>query len=218
MKKLIFLPILLLLGLNGFAQISLEGTITDHEGDGIKKVEIYVDMKQIKASTNKNGAYSFEYPKKFQLLTIYSAKHGFIHWNYSNEEKIDFVFPADSEPLKRSSFLGLGYTDLKSLPEHERNFYANYGSILDILDNRFREVQVKGGQILIVNRGVNSAMVQEPFILVNDIPTDASILESIPTSEVRTIRVISKGSEAATYGQRGANGVILITLKDATAP
>lgn len=217
MKNLLIFLTLLFAGINVGAQTtSLKGTITDHNGEGVKKVEIYVDMKQIKPTSNKKGEYSFEHPFKFQLLTVYSPKHGFIHWNYAGEEKIDFVFPEGSEPLKKSSFLGMGYIDLKNLPEHERNFYANYGSILDILDNRFREVQVKDGQILIVNRGVNSAMVQEPFILVNDIPTDITSLETIPTSEVKTIRVISKGSEAAAYGQRGANGVILVKLKEAT--
>ncbi len=216
MKNLLLLIFPLILGINVDAQsTSLKGSVKDHNGEGIKKVEIYVDMKQIKESTNKKGEYSFDHPMEFQLLTIYSPKHGFIHWTYKGEEKIDFVFPEDSEPLKKSSFLGMGYTDLKNIPEHERNFYANYGSILDILDNRFREVQVKDGQILIVNRGVNSAMVQEPFVLVNDIPTDIANLETIPTSEIKSIRVVSKGSEAAAYGQRGANGVILIRLKEA---
>jgi hypothetical protein len=39
-------------------------------------------------------------------------------------------------------------------------------------------------------------------------------LGTIPTSEVKLIRVIDKGSEAAQYGGlKAANGVILITLK-----
>ncbi|MFH6604785.1 TonB-dependent receptor plug domain-containing protein [Maribacter algicola] len=52
---------------------------------------------------------------------------------------------------------------------------------------------------------------KDPLILVNGQPmTDVS---SIPTSEIKLIWVISKGSETAQYGLRGTNGVILIDLK-----
>ncbi|MFK7978806.1 MAG: TonB-dependent receptor plug domain-containing protein, partial [Saprospiraceae bacterium] len=99
--------------------------------------------------------------------------------------------------------------------EHEKDFYANYGSILEILDHRFPQVRVKGGRIMIVRRGINAVLLDDPLILVNEIPTGVTTLESIPTQEVKTIRVISKGSEAAAYGYRGMNGVIIVQLKTA---
>ena len=216
MKQLLFLVIILALDANISAQDTMvTGVIKNNHEEVLKKVEIYVDMKQVAGNSNKRGEYKFKHPKGFKLITIFEPKYGFINWKYNGEEKVDFVFPEDYIPMTKKEFLGLGYTQTKDLKEYEKNFYANYSSILQILDNRFKEVQVKGDKIMIVNRGVNSAMVQEPFILVNDIPTDVGNLETIPTSEVKTIRVISKGSEAAAYGQRGANGIIIIQLKTA---
>ena len=192
---------------------SLKGKITDHNNNGIKGVEIYVDMKRIKKSTNSKGKYSFKHPNKFQLLTIYTPEYGYINWKYKGEKKIDFVFPEDSKSLKRDDFMALGYSVPVLNKEYEKNFYANYGSILEILDHRFQQVRVKNGQIIIGRTGPNAVFINDPLILVNDIPVDKRMLETIPTQEVKAIRIISKVSETAAYGYRGMNGVIIVELK-----
>ncbi len=216
MKNLFFLAIFLLLGVDVDAQrTALSGKITDHLGKGIKKVELYLDMKQIKASTNSRGKYSFKHQNKFQLLTVYSPAYGFINWKYNGEKKIDFVFPKGNEPIKKEDFMSLGYSNPLPSKEHKKNAYANYGSILEILDHSFPQVRVEGQQIMIVRRGINAVLLEDPLILVNEIPTTISTLETIPTPEVKSIKVISKGSEAAVYGYRGMNGVILVELKAA---
>lgn len=217
MKNLFLLGILLLLGVDAGAQsTALSGKITNHKGEKLKKVEIYIDMKRIKASTNRQGKYSFKYPNTFQLLTVYTPKYGFINWKYTGEKKIDFVYPEHSTPMERADFMALGYSDSVLSNENKKNFYANYSSILEILDNRFPQVQIENGRIHIVRRGINAVLLDDPLILVNDIPTSISTLESIPTQEVKSIRVVTKGSEAAEYGYRGMNGVILVRLKAAT--
>ena len=216
MKNLCLLILLLCFGVEVDAQrTALNGKITTHDNKGIRGVEIYVDMKQIKASTNKRGKYSFKHPNKFKLITIYTPERGFINWQYKGEKKIDFVFPQWNEPMEKADFLALGYSIPAPAKEHEKDFYANYGSILEILDHRFPQVQVKGEQITIVRRGVNAVLLDDPLILVNDIPTDVTTLETIPTQDVKTISVISNGSDAATYGFRGMNGVIIVKLKTA---
>lgn len=216
MKNVFLLILLLCLGVEVNAQrTALSGKITTHNDEGIKGVELYVDMKQIKASTNKRGKYSFKHPNKFKLITVYTPKYGFINWQYKGEKKIDFVFPQENEPMEKADFLALGYSIPAPSKEHEKDFYANYGSILEILDHRFPQVQVKGGKITVVRRGINAVLLDDPLILVNDIPTGITTLEAIPTQEVKTIRVISNGSEAAAYGHRGMNGVIIVKLKTA---
>ena len=216
MKNILFLVILLFFGVDADAQhTSVKGKIINHHNEGIEGVEIYVNMKRIKASTNSRGKYRFKYPNKVQLITVYAPQYGFVNWNYKGEKKIDFVFPAGSEPVKKANFLALGYSSPVLAKEHEKNSYSNYSSILEILDHRFSEVQVNGNRILISRRGINAAYVEDPLILVNDIPTDIGSLETIPTAEVKSIRVITKGSDAAVYGYRGMNGVILVQLKTA---
>lgn len=216
MKNLLFLVALLFLGVDVDAQSTfLKGKIIDHEYNGVKGVEIYIDMKRIRASTNGKGKYSFKYPTKFQLITVYTPQYGFVNWNYKGEKKIDFIFPENSEPMTKTDFEALGYSTSLPTQEHEKNAYANYSSILEILDHGFPEVKVNGSEVFISRRGINAVLIQDPLILVNDIPTTVSTLETIPTVEVKSIRIISNGSEAAVYGQRGMNGVILVRLKTA---
>jgi len=213
-KHLLFLGILLFFGVEVDAQrTTLSGKVTDYKEKGIKNVEIYIDMKRIKASTNRRGKYSFKFPSKFKLLTVYTPEYGFINWKYNGEKKIDFVFPKGNKAMTREDFTALGYSVPDPLKEYEKNFYANYSSILEILDYSFPQVQVKGSQIFISRRGVNAVLLEDPLILVNEIPTSISSLETIPTQEVKSIKVISKGSEAAAFGYRGMNGVILVNLK-----
>jgi len=216
MKNIFILVVILFLSTGGNAQrTSLKGNITNYKDNGVKGVEIYIDMKQISASTNKRGKYNFKHPNSFQLITVYAPQYGFINWKYNGEKKIDFVFPKNSKPMKKEDFIALGYSKLVPAKEHEKNLYANYSSILEILDHRFSEVQVKGRQIIISRRGINAVLVNNPLILVNEIPMDINTLETIPTVEVKSIRVLTKGSEAAVYGHRGMNGVILVQLKTA---
>ena len=214
MKNILFLVFILLLGVDAYAQrTSLKGSITDHNENRIKGVEIYINKEQIKELTNSRGKYSFKHPDKFKLITVYTPQHGFIKREYNGEKKIDFVFPDESKPMKRDDFKALGYSAPVFIKEREKKFYENYGSILEILNHSFPEVKVKGEQILISRRGINTALVENPLILVNDIPTNISTLETIPTTEVKSIKVISDGSEAAIYGRRGMNGVIIVQLK-----
>jgi len=72
-------------------------------------------------------------------------------------------------------------------------------------------VDVSGSSIRI--QGANSFMGSTEPLLVVDGMTVQSI-EDISPREVKSIEVL-KGSSAAIYGSRGANGVILITLKGA---
>lgn len=216
MKNILFLAILLFLGIEAEAQrTSLKGKITDYTNKELKGVEIYIDMKRIGSTSNARGKYSFKYPKKFQLITVYTPKYGLINWKYNGERRIDFVFPEGSTPIKKEEFLALGYSAHLANEEYEKDFYANYGSILEILDRRFPEVRVRDGRINIVRRGINAVLIESPLILVNNIPMNTATLETIPTQEVKSIRVITKGSEAAVYGHRGMNGVILVKLKTA---
>ncbi len=216
MKNLLCLCVLLLMGVAVNAQkVSLKGSISDYKYTKLKGVEIYIDTKRIKKTTNSKGKYSFKYPNKFKLITVYTPKHGFINWQYNGEKRIDFVFPRESEPMKKADFIALGYSNPAPAKEHEVDYYANYSSILKILDHRFPQVSVKGEQVFISRRGINAVLLDDPLILVNGIPTTVSTIETIPTNEVKSIRVISNGSEAAVFGYRGMNGVIIIRLKSA---
>src|SRR5690606_21149347 len=71
------------------------------------------------------------------------------------------------------------------------------------------------GDVSIRIRGGGSiSQSNEPLILIDGIPGDIS---DVPSNMVESIDVLKDASSTAIYGARGANGVVLITTKNAKA-
>lgn len=62
-------------------------------------------------------------------------------------------------------------------------------------------------------RGFTSINGGNPLILVDNVPMDASELNYIAPSDIKSISILKDASSAAIYGARAAYGVILITTK-----
>ena len=85
-----------------------------------------------------------------------------------------------------------------------------YTDIYEYIRGRVPGVMVRGTSITI--RGINSINSgTEPLILVDGV--EVSDLSSISPAMVDSIDVLKDAASTAIYGVRGANGVILITLK-----
>ncbi len=91
----------------------------------------------------------------------------------------------------------------------EKGKVNTYRDIYEMIRGKCPGVQVLGNRILI--RGVNSINSStDPLFVVDGSPVNS--IDNINPNDVKSISVL-KDSAAAIYGSRGANGVILITLK-----
>jgi len=89
--------------------------------------------------------------------------------------------------------------------------FSQYSNMYELIRGRFAGVQVVNGEIII--RGANSINSSSAALIVVDgVPSNGSILNSIPPVQVKSINIIKDGS-SAIYGSRGANGVVLIETK-----
>ena len=71
-----------------------------------------------------------------------------------------------------------------------------------------------GGDVTMRIRGSSSIQGDnEPLIVVDGIPSDKSVLSSLPPGDVASVEVLKDASATAIYGSRGANGVVMITTK-----
>lgn len=87
---------------------------------------------------------------------------------------------------------------------------THYRDIYEMIQGKCAGVSVQGNQITI--RGKNSINAStEPLFIVNDAPQ--SSIDWINPNDVKSINVLKDAGAAAIYGSRGANGVIIITLK-----
>ena len=89
---------------------------------------------------------------------------------------------------------------------------SSYSNIFEYLQGRIPGLEVNGDKILI--RGASSIYGDnEPLYIVDSVPVDD--ISHIAPINIKSVEVLKDAASAAIYGARGANGVILITLKKA---
>ncbi|RLD29717.1 MAG: hypothetical protein DRI75_02260 [Bacteroidetes bacterium] len=194
------------------SKIRVSGIVTDVNGNPLKRVMIFIDKIKTRVKTNKKGIYTIKMNQDSKLLTVYSPNLGILSVEYKGQSKVDFMYTQESIPINEEKLLQLGFT-LDPAPKNDNN-YSDFSSILEILDKRFYNVRVTNG-VIKIGKGANQfGGDSTPLIFVDNQRVNVGELGTIATSDVKSIRVISKGSEAAEYGGlQAANGVILITLK-----
>lgn len=112
----------------------------------------------------------------------------------------------------RELAVGYGYINKKDLLyaashlEQENNDFCNYANIFDLIKGRFSGVTVSGNNVYIRGSGSFTGQIQALYIL-NGIET--STIDWISPCQIKSIDIL-KDSNAAIYGSRGGNGVVII--------
>lgn len=193
---------------------TVTGMVMDMNGKPLKGALIFVDSINTKKKTNKKGIYKLKLDSDTKLLTVYSKDLGLLSMEYAGQEKISFLYKQDDiVPLSEDKLDELGF---RLRPNSGDNTgYAEFATILDILDKRFFYAKVTNGKVKI-GKGANQFTGDsDPLVLVDNQRMPIDVLSTIATNDVKSIRVIQNGSETAEYGGlQAANGVILITLKN----
>ena len=125
-------------------------------------------------------------------------------------EKTDGVNPGDET-------VNVGYGNVKNKDltlsvgklNGDGEKYASYSNIYEMLRGTVAGVQVNGKNITIQGLGTTNSNNQPLFVVDGII---ISSIDDIQPVQVKSVEVL-KGASASIYGSRGANGVLLITLK-----
>lgn len=202
---------------------NLKGLVIDNEGNPVKSVSVFVDGKNYKTLSNDKGEFKIKIKGNINTITLFTIARGATEFTYSGETEMTFVLSTLAEEEKAVSVAESDMVNIDYMKAHKRNISSNannirdktiknadhYRSIYEMIQGEVPGVTVNGNTILI--RGVGSiTQSNTPLYVVNGIPVMS--LDHIAPSQVKSISVL-KGSSAAIYGVRGANGVIVITLK-----
>jgi len=235
-KLIILLFIILPIVNSSFAQdvklskkIVIQGLVVDQESNPIANASVFVDGKNTDVLSDITGRFQIKIKRSSKIITIFSLNHGGLEIEYQGEEEITFALATSNaiqqDPLNlpdklesESVNIGYGTANKKNLTtsvgevnnKHLKNA-QHYSNIYDMIKGEVPGVAVNGNSIII--RGLSSInLSSEPLYVVNGSPV-SSIIDISP-NDVKSISVL-KGSSAAIYGSRGANGVIVIVLKTA---
>lgn len=222
MKKFVYYATILLVAIlistNSYSQDKIiHGQVFTF--DSIPLVNAQVKVKSTKQIVNTDtlGRFSVACNPE-DILSVYARGFYKQKVKLADNTKLALI-NLKLKPGEKNKEIAIGYgyvtdrdklTAAVSLTNDDMDF-SQYTNLYDVIQGRFPGVQVVDGEIHI--RGVHSLLVSSAALIVVDgIPTDDSVLKTLPPSQVRSINVIKDGS-AAIYGSRGANGVVLIETK-----
>ncbi len=207
----------------------ITGYVVDETQYPVADAVILIDKKISSIVTDKNGFYKVRVKSTDKIIGISVLVSGLDEAPFISEQPIDGMkrinFTLDATVPRKlykqnissnEELVNIGYGNIKKKDlsssvgridgTEERN--ASYLSIYDML-REVPGVVVRGKNVHI--HGISSVYSgTEPLYIVDG--TYVNSVDNISPLSVRSVEVL-KGSSAAIYGTRGANGVILINLK-----
>lgn len=153
-------------------------------------------------ATHFNGTTN-ESEKKFIDQFRDNIHNKNILFNIPEENQLNDVVIKAKKKEKDNGPSMYGFADYTYIPEEKGPHYSNIFMLIQVA---IPNVSVSGNSVRF-NR-YNGP----PYILVDGIPTDMDLLNSISTDDVAKIEAI-KGPGAAIFGSQGSNGAILIYTK-----
>jgi len=225
---IVLLTALVTAGITASAQkpgkkIIIAGEVKDRNNQPVPQAIIMIDDVKTSILTNNNGYYKVKVRPTAKKIGIVSLT-GIAEEAIDGRTIINFTLGGSAlgqvntrvnVPKEEEVNVGYGTVKKKDLTESVGKIngtdkkYASYSSIYEMIKGEVAGVEVKGTSIRI--RGASSfQMSTEPLFVVDGVIVNT--IDNIMPQIVQSIEVL-KGSNAAIYGSRGANGVILITTK-----
>jgi len=209
--------------ISALQDIDITGRVTGAGGtEGLPGVNVVLEGSQIGTTTDINGDYKLRVPSNGTLVFSYV---GYLSQRVpvNNQSAINVSLTADTKTLGEVVVVGYGTQSRKNLTSAITTIKPgdlNRGPISDV--GQLLQGKVPGLNIstsgdpnrpaAVVLRGastINSS--QGPFYVIDGVPgADISILAP---DDIASIDVLKDAAATAIYGNRAANGVILVTTK-----
>jgi TonB-linked SusC/RagA family outer membrane protein len=226
---------------------AVSGRVTSSEdGAGLPGVNVTLKGSQTGTITDANGAYTLNVPEAGGTLVFSSIGYLPQTIESGNRRNIDVVLAIDTKELnevvvtafgieREKKALGTSVTEIsgKEITEAREVNVANSlaGKVAGVQVNR--SAGGPGASSRVIIRG-NASLTgnNQPLYVIDGIPMDNSNtnaagrwggndfgdgISNINPDDIESMTVLKGPNAAALYGQRGANGVILITTKKGTA-
>lgn len=217
--------------------VNVTGTVTSFvDGEPLPGVTVLVKGTSIGTITNVDGNYSISVPDENDILVFSFIGYVTEEIPLNGRTKVDIALTEHIQSLKEVVVVGYGNRqradvtgavatvssqDIKNIP---------VASLDQALAGQAAGVHVQqttgapGGGIKIRVRGSGSIGAgDDPLYVIDGFPISDNYnhsqnpIASINPNDIESISVLKDASATSIYGSRGANGVILITTKQAKA-
>ena len=205
--------------------LKVSGQVTIMNKRPVAGAVIIVDNQNTETITDKNGFYKIKIKGDSKIIGAVSVAGEIIESAINGQSKIDLTYPDlvfnVSRPkidLAGEEEVNIGYGTVKkkdlltpvSRVNGTHSRYSSYTSIYDMLRTQ-PGVLVNGRRVII--QGISTFYGNtEPLYILDGMPV--STIDGIPPRQVESIDIL-KGASTSVFGSRGANGVIIITMRKA---
>ena len=225
LSGIITLLLVLVVQMSFAQEMIVKGVVTDAEGVPLPGVNVIVKNTDRGVQTNFEGEYTIRASSGEILVYSYL---GFTTAEYpvGDTPRMDVILTVDAAELEEVIVLGYR-TSTK-----EKSSIASTTITAATIENRPNPsiVQTLSGQVAGLNivtstgqpggnstvnlRGITSINGNtEPLFIIDGIPVDEDNFRSLNPNDIASISVLKDAGATAIYGNRGANGVVLIETK-----
>ncbi|MEA5140942.1 TonB-dependent receptor [Arcicella rigui] len=208
------------------AEQSITGTVTDEKGQALVGVSVLVKNTGRGTSTDVRGQYKISVPDGNNTLVFSFVGYQKQEIATANRSTINVSMKIENQSLDEVVVVGYGTQSRKNLTSAITTVKPedlNKGAISDI--GQLLQGKVPGLNITrsgdpnrasaIILRGASSLRdgAQSPLFVIDGVPgADISL---IAPDDIATMDILKDAAATAIYGNRAANGVIMVTTKRA---
>jgi len=208
--------------------ITITGTVTDENHLPLPGASIKVKGTNTGTSTDINGRYSIGVPDINSVLIVSSIGFSPKEITVRNQTKIDVQLTSDSKNLNELVVVGYGTQRKKDVTGSVASVGLTNVEKTPVFGTaQMLQGQVSGVQVTQTNsqpgasfsvrvRGTNSINFSSDPLYVVDGYAGADIT-ALNSNDIASIDILKDASSTAIYGNRGANGVVIITTKSGSA-
>ena len=222
--RTMMLSALLFVGMVVEARV-ITGTVTDQTGETVISASVMVQGTTIGTVTDFDGNYTLEVPDNAQVL-VFSYVGLKTQELTITGDVMNVVLSEDSEILEEVVVTGYGTTKKRDVVTSVASVSADQlkdipvTSAAEALQGKLSGVTVTTTEgspdadvKIRVRGGTSLTQSNDPLYIVDGMPV--SSIADIAPSDIASMDVLKDAAATAIYGAQGANGVIIITTKDA---
>lgn len=241
MKRTIAILSALFVCVVSFAQITIGGVVKDESGEPVPGAAVFIGGSAVGTVTDQDGKWQIEVSDSSVELTFSCIGYKDQTVVVGNRKTINVVLAVSANFIEEAVAIGYGTMNKKDLTGAVSSIKSEalenklLFSVDDALAGGVAGLMVSsasgkpGSESNMLVRGANSLTGSTaPLIVVDGFPlfdvstgsggassydTGMSSLSMINTDDIASIEVLKDASATAIYGNRGSNGVILITTK-----
>lgn len=220
--KLVLL--LMVLPASLFAQNNLiKGKVTATDGETLIGVNVLEKGTSNGTVTNTDGEYSLQLINSNTTLIFSYVGYAKVEKSASGQRVIDVILPLENDALDEVVLIGYSTVKKKDLTgavsvvSSEKLDKVQAMSVAEVIQGQASGISIRNnGDIAseanIKIRGLGSFENYSPLYVVDGLIFSGG-LRDLNVNDIESVQVLKDASTASIYGNRAANGVIIITTK-----